>query len=188
MAMNVIHRMLCSSDHWARGVETKLLPWALADVNLGDNTLEIGPGYGANLRVLVDKTPSLTAIELDSAMARRLDDRYGSTVRVLHGDGTDTGLPADHFSSVVCFTMLHHIPSAQLQDRLLAEALRVLRPGGVFAGSDAVTSLKFRLIHFRDICNPIPPDALAERLRRTGFRDVHVDTRDGRLRWRAVKA
>jgi 16S rRNA A1518/A1519 N6-dimethyltransferase RsmA/KsgA/DIM1 with predicted DNA glycosylase/AP lyase activity len=32
---------------------------------LGENTLEIGPGYGANLRALADKT-ALTALEIDN--------------------------------------------------------------------------------------------------------------------------
>ena len=78
------------------------------------------------------------------AMAERLRERYGDRARIVTGDGTDTGMPADEFSSVVSFTMLHHVPTAALQDRLFAEAFRVLRPGGVFAGSDGVTSLKFR--------------------------------------------
>ncbi|WP_260860617.1 hypothetical protein [Mycobacterium tilburgii] len=49
MAMNLAHRRLCSSDRCAKTVEQYLRPWILADVNLGDNTLEIGPGYGAIL-------------------------------------------------------------------------------------------------------------------------------------------
>lgn len=185
--MNLLHRWYCRSDRWARDVEARLLPWALADVDLGDNVLEIGPGYGANLRVLVERTPQLTAVEIDGPLARRLREVYGSRVRVLHADGTDTGLPADEFSSVVCFTMLHHIPTAAGQDRLFGEARRVLRPGGVFAGTDSVTSLRWRLIHLGDTCNPVPPQTLPARLTAAGFTDVRVDTADGRLRWRAVK-
>ena len=185
--MNLFHRLYCRSDRWARSVEAQLLPWTLADVELGDNVLEIGPGYGANLRVLVERTPQLTAVEIDGPMARLLQDGYGSRARILHADGTDTGLPADEFSSVVCFTMLHHIPTADGQDRLFAEALRVLRPGGVFAGSDSISSLRWRLIHLGDTCNPVPPQTLPERLAAAGFADVRVDTADGRLRWRAVK-
>jgi SAM-dependent methyltransferase len=188
MAMNLAHRRICSSERWAKQVEDELLPWALADVDLGDNTLEIGPGYGAILRVLIDMTPRLTAVEIDTAMAQRLQRLYGDRARIINADGTDTGLPSDEFSSVVSFTMLHHIPTAELQDRLFAEAFRVLRPGGVFAGSDSVTSLKFRILHFRDTCNTVSPETLPDRLRAAGFRDVDVEVRGGRQRWRAIKA
>jgi SAM-dependent methyltransferase len=185
--MNLCHRLCCSSNRWANTVESQLLPWVLADVELGDNTLEIGPGYGANLRVLVDKTANLTAVEIDAPMAQRLQRLYGERARIINGDGTDTGLPADEFSSVVCFTMLHHIPTADLQDRLLGEAFRVLRPGGVFVGSDSVRSLRSRILHFLDTCNPVDRQTFPERLRAAGFDDVHVEGNGRRLRWRAVK-
>ncbi|CAJ1498864.1 methyltransferase domain-containing protein [[Mycobacterium] kokjensenii] len=187
MAMNLAHRMCCSSRYWARSVERDLLPWALAGVDLGDNTLEIGPGYGANLRCLVEMTPQLTAVEIDTAMAARLQAKYGARARIVNGDGTDTGLPSDDFSSVVCFTMLHHVPTAQLQDLLFAEAFRVLKPGAVFAGTDGVHSTIFQALHFRDTYNPVSPDTLPERLQRTGFRDIEVTVRGGDQRWRAVK-
>ena len=187
MAMNLAHRRICSSDRWAKQVADDLLPWALAGVDLGDNTLEIGPGYGAILRVLVDKTPRLTSVEIDTPMAQRLQRLYGERARIINADGTDTGLPDNEFSSVVSFTMLHHVPTAELQDRLFAEAFRVLRPGGVFAGSDSVTSLRFRILHFRDTCNTVAPETLPDRLRAAGFRDVEVEVRGGRQRWRAVK-
>ncbi len=185
--MNLCHRLSCNSKWWAKTVQEQLLPWVLAEVDLGDNTLEIGPGYGANLRVLVDMTPKLTAVEIDRAMAERLRGRYGDRARIVHGDGTDTGLPAEDFSSVVCFTMLHHIPTPPLQDKLFAEAFRVLRPGGVFAGSDGVPSVPLRIAHFRDTCNPVVPATLPDRLRRAGFGDVHVETKRGEQRWQAVK-
>lgn len=188
MAMNVCHRLCCSSNYWAKAVERRLLPWALADVDLGTNTLEIGPGYGANLRVLVDKSPKLTAVEIDAPMAQRLQGTYGDRARIINGDGTASGLPDRYFSSVVCFTMLHHVPTPPLQDQLFAEAFRVLTPCGVFAGSDGVHSIPFRIAHIRDTYNPVSPDTLPDRLRRAGFSDVYVDTKGGDQRWRAVKS
>ena len=55
MAMNLLHQRRCSSVGWADMVRDELVPWALADVELGDQTLEIGPGYGATLRALVER-------------------------------------------------------------------------------------------------------------------------------------
>jgi SAM-dependent methyltransferase len=188
MAMNLCHRLCCSSDRYFKAVEDALLPWALGDVELGDNVLEIGPGCGANIRVLIDKAPHYTAVEIDQPMADRLKDKYGDRARIIWGDGTDTGLPSEEFSSAVCFTMLHHVPTPALQDQLLAEAFRVLRPGGVFAGSDSADSTLFRLLHFRDTCNPVHPQTFSERLRAAGFDNVHVEASGRRLRWHASKA
>lgn len=187
MVMNALHRWRCSSAGWAAMVRDDLLPWALADVELGDQTLEIGPGYGATLRALVDRAGAVTAVEVDQPMAERLDRIYGDRARVIHGDGSNTGLPNNAFSSVVCFTMLHHVPTDRLQDQLFAEAFRVLRPGGVFAGSDRVPSLPFRLIHIGDIYNPVRPDALRNRLCAAGFGDVRIEVAGVRLRWQAVR-
>jgi len=187
MAMNLVHRLCCGSVYWATTVEQKLLPWVLRGVDLGENTLEIGPGYGANLRALVDRTATLTALEIDRGLAERLARKYGSRARIIHGDGTDTGLAGAEFSSVVCFTMLHHVPTPPLQDQLFAEAFRLLRPRGVFAGSDGVPSLPFRLAHIADTYNPVSPDGLPDRLRRAGFTDVRVGVAGGEQRWKAVR-
>ncbi len=83
--------------------------------------------------------------------------------------------------------MLHHVPTAAHQDRAIAEAYRVLRPGGTFAGSDSRPSLRFRLLHFRDTMNTLDPATLPTRLERAGFTDVAVELHleSGGLRFRA---
>lgn len=103
MAMNLLHRRHCSSAGWEKAVANQLLPWALQHVELGPRTLEIGPGYGATLQALLGLTASLTAVEVDNSMVERLNRRYGQRARIIRGDGTQTGLPDDHFTSVVCF-------------------------------------------------------------------------------------
>jgi 16S rRNA A1518/A1519 N6-dimethyltransferase RsmA/KsgA/DIM1 with predicted DNA glycosylase/AP lyase activity len=75
--MNLLHRLRCSSANWAKSASDQLLPWALDHVELGSRTLEIGPGYGATLCALLDRTTSLTAVEIDSSMADRLNCLYG---------------------------------------------------------------------------------------------------------------
>ena len=186
--MNWFHRQVCRSGRWRRRVKGELLPWALQDVDLGDDVLEIGPGPGITTDLLRARTRRLTALEVDAAAAASLEKRLdGSGVRVVHGDGAAMPFADGAFSGVVAFTMLHHVPSVALQDRLLAEARRVLRPGGVFAGFDGVGSFLFRLIHLGDIYTPADPDTFASRLEAAGFTEVAVERGWGRFRFRATR-
>ncbi|WP_431970878.1 class I SAM-dependent methyltransferase [Nocardia sp. bgisy134] len=185
MPMNLLHRMLCRSALWERTSATRIVPWALTGLDLGAAALEIGPGYGANVRTLASRTGALTGLEIDPGLAARLRDRHGADMTAVEGDGAAMPLPDSAFDAVVCFTMLHHVPSAAVQDAVFAEALRVLRPGGVFAGSDGLDSRGFRLLHVGDTCVPVPPDTAAERLTRAGFTDVDIETGTTSFRFRA---
>jgi SAM-dependent methyltransferase len=187
MPMNLVHRKLCGSAKWADSVEQSLLPWALADLDLSGDVLEVGPGFGATTRVLARQLDRLTALEIDEASAMRLTGQFDERVRIVHGDGTAMPFDDASFDAVVCFTMLHHVPSPPLQDQVFAEVVRVLRPGGVFAGSDSRTSLRMRLIHVGDTLVPLDPAALPARLERAGLGEVQVDVREHRLRFRARK-
>ncbi|MDJ1136425.1 class I SAM-dependent methyltransferase [Streptomyces iconiensis] len=186
MPMNRAHRKLCSSEKWAMGVRERLLPWALDDVQLGDDVVEIGPGYGANLRVLVEQVPRLTAVEVDGRTAELLRSQWGERARVVHADGAAMPLADGAYSAVVCFTMLHHVPTAEQQDGIFAEAFRVLRPGGTFAGADSQLNFRFRLLHIGDTMNVVDPATLPARLTEAGFTDVSVDLHPetGGLRFR----
>jgi SAM-dependent methyltransferase len=94
---------------------------------------------------------------------------------------------AGRFSAVVSFTMLHHVPSPESQDRLLAEVCRVLRPGGVFAGSDSTASFLFRLAHLGDTMVLIDPDRFASRLQAAGFADAGVRRGNRAFSFRAIR-
>ncbi len=84
--------------------------------------------------------------------------------------------------------MLHHVPTPALQDRLLAEVWRVLRPGGVFAGVDGVGSFLFWLIHLGDTYTPVNPNTFGQRLEAAGFADVAIERVLGGFRFRAARA
>jgi SAM-dependent methyltransferase len=186
--MNWFHRQVCRSGRWRRRVERDLLPWALQGVELGDDVLEIGPGPGVTTDLLRGRTRRLTALEVDAAAAAALQERLdGSGVRAVHGDGAAMPFADGSFSGVAAFTMLHHVPTAALQDRLLAEARRVLRPGGVFAGFDGVGSFLFRLIHLGDTYMPVDPATFGRRLEAAGFADVAVERGWARFRFRATR-
>jgi SAM-dependent methyltransferase len=185
--MNWFHRHVCRSGRWRRRVKN-LLPWALQGVELGEDVLEIGPGPGVTTDLLRGWTRRLTALEVDAAAAGSLQTRLdGNGVRVVHGDAAAMPFADGSFSGVVAFTMLHHVPSAALQDRLLAEARRVLRPGGVFVGFDGVGSFLFRLIHLGDTYTPVNPDTFGPRLEAAGFAEVAVERGRARFRFRAAR-
>ncbi len=186
--MNLLHRWACRSAGWGKLLEDRIIPWTLEGVDLGDDALEIGPGPGLTTDVLRTRVPRLTCIEIDRRLAASLTKRTaGSNVTVVEGDATKMTFPDGSFSGAISLTMLHHVPSPALQDRLLAETYRVLRPGGWFAGTDSRTSLRWRLYHLFDTCVPVDPSTFASRLERAGFVEATVDSNPWAFRFRARK-
>ena len=186
--MNPIHNVVCSSRQWRRRVQRQLVPWAIDDLELGARVLELGPGFGATTRVLARRVGRLDVLELDKRYCERLQVQLGSRVNVTRGDASAMPYPDESFSAVVCFTMLHHVPTRALQDTVFSEARRVLAPGGVFAGTDSLgTGAVFKLIHLGDTLVPVDPDELPQRLLAAGLSDPTVDRADGSFRFRARK-
>ena len=184
--MNLFHRWYCGTARWAKSVQEQGLPRLLDGVELGDDVLEIGPGPGVTTDWLRTRIPRLTAIEIDEKLARSLRERMeGTNVTVVEGDGTRMSFPDASFSGAISLTMLHHVPTAELQDQLFAEARRVLRPGGVFTGFDSTPNFIFNLFHLFDTCVPVDPETLPQRLEAAGFVDVTSFTFPGGFSFRA---
>jgi len=185
--MNLAHRCLCGSSLWRRVLQQDVFPWVLDGVSLGEDLLELGPGPGLTTDLLQRRVGSLTAVEIDFDFASQLADRLKNTsARVIQGDATALPFADSTFTSAASFTMLHHLPRPALQDRMFREVHRVLRPEGAFAGTDGLNSWAMRLLHLADRLTPIDPVALPARLEEAGFRDIVVEVRPGRFRFRAV--
>ncbi|MGH9376989.1 MAG: class I SAM-dependent methyltransferase [Terriglobia bacterium] len=178
--MNQFHRWICQSGYWKRKLEQRVLPWVLGDLELGGNLLEVGPGPGLTTDLLRLRVGRLTAVEIDSHLAESLASRlHGTNVEVVRGDATALPFQDGSFSGAVSFTMLHHVPSAELQDRLLREVCRVIYPGAVFAGVDSLSNLRMRLLHIWDTLVPVDPSTLGARLEAAGFTRISIAV-DGR--------
>jgi SAM-dependent methyltransferase len=186
--MNQGHLEFLASPDWARMLETDLLPWVEQAGDLGDDVLEIGPGPGLTTDLLRSRAHRLTALEIDPTLAGPLKERLaGTNVEVICADATAAGLDADRFSAATCFSMLHHMPSPEDQDRLFAELARVLRPGAIFVGADALDLDVLRAGHVEDTFVPVDPERLPDRLSAAGFTDTTVDIGEYQFRFLSHK-
>jgi SAM-dependent methyltransferase len=169
-AMNENHAKLMPSPEWAAHIQDEVLPQATAGVELGADLLELGPGPGAATEWLRHRVNRLVAVEHEEEAAARLAARFaGTNVEVVRGDAAALGYPDAAFDTIATCTMLHHVPTRTLQDKVLAEAFRVLRPGGTFLGSDSLPSDDLHQFHEGDTYNPVEPAAFLTRLQTTGF-------------------
>lgn len=184
--MNLLHRWYCRSDRWKHTLENDILPWSLHGVELGEDLLEIGPGPGLTTDWLRHRYRSITCLEIDSRLARSLQNRmFGTNVIVHNGSATAMPFRDQTFSAVVSFTMLHHMPSMESQDCVFRETFRVLRPGGMFAGTDSSSSLLMKIVHIGDTMVLVDPDRLMARLQSAGFHSVEVTRGSDRFRFSA---
>lgn len=184
--MNIAHLELLRSAGWRDLLRDFIIPFALEGIDfdgLGDDVLEIGPGPGLTTELLREQLRTLTALELDRDLASELEDRFGDRVDVVEGDATSMPFETDRFSAVVSFTMLHHVPTEDMQDRLFAEVRRVLRTGGLFVANDSVGSEELAALHNEDVYNPVDPATVADRLRGAGF--SRIDMRSNDFGWAA---
>jgi ubiquinone/menaquinone biosynthesis C-methylase UbiE len=154
-------------------------------ISLGDHVLEIGAAFGSTTVLLKDEVPRLTAVEIDPEMAAVASERVaGSAATVVNVDATDLPFDDATFSSAICIYVLHHVPTPALQDRLLSEAARVLRPGGVLLGWDSLDGEGIRAYHRDDVFVPVDETTFAGRLLAAGFAEAETRTdEDDGYRW-----
>jgi len=147
--MSPSERAFCCGAVWRSG--SAVIARELRAQRLGRDVLEIGAGSGSVAQQLLSKNPALAwvAMDIDPHMTRAAATRLHGfpNASVKTGDATAMPFPDGSFDSVVSCLMLHHIID---WERAVAEAARVLRPGGIFAGYDLVRTPLASLFHRLD--------------------------------------
>lgn len=190
--MSAIESAFCRSAPWEWFARRAVLPWALDGHGLTGDVLEIGGGGGAMAEGVARMFPTacLTVTDVDDAMVSTARARLGNhqNVAVERADITALRFHDGSFDAVTTYLMMHHVIAWQ---EALAEALRVLRPGGTFIGYDLTDTPIARLVHRAD-GSPHRIIAMAEMragLADIGFADVTVRSSalSHLMRFRAVK-
>ncbi len=147
--MSRSERAFCCGAVWRSS--SAVIARELRAQRLGRDVLEIGSGSGSVARQLLSKEPELVwvAMDIDPHMTRAAATRLRGfpNASAKTADATAMPFPDDSFDSIVSCLMLHHIID---WERAVAEAARVLRPGGIFVGYDLVRTPLASLFHRLD--------------------------------------
>lgn len=105
---------------------------AALDLKPGDDLLDVACGWGEFLAVHASQARRVAGIDISGEQAtlagQRLADRIASeTAEVVQGDAAALPWKEGTFSAVTCMDAFPFFPAPE---RVLAEVLRVLRPGG----------------------------------------------------------
>lgn len=185
--MSAIESAFCRSRPWTRFADRTVLPWALQGVAPAGSLRELGAGSGAMAAGTARANPqlSLTVTDLDPSMIaaaeHRLADYTNVTVQV--ADVMDLPFDAQSFDVVASYLMLHHVIEWRTA---LAEATRVLKPGGRLIGYDLERTWIATAIHRLDR-SPFALLIAAElrtALADAGFTKIEVRPDFGRLAMR----
>lgn len=115
-------------------VETAIPPRPYRDI------LDMGCGFGKSTRPFVDAFPDAHVVGIDLSapnlkLAHQQAERLRKPIALFQRAAEATGFDDESFDLVTATMLIHEMPMPVLR-RVLAEALRVLRPGGLLAVLD----------------------------------------------------
>jgi arsenite methyltransferase len=162
-------------------------PTALIDLREGQVVLDLGSGGGLDVLLSARRVGSsgkvygLDMTDEMLALARDNQRKAGAeNVEFLKGDIQAIPLPENSVDVVISNCVINLAPD---KSQVLAEAFRVLRPGGRFAVSDVVVRGEVPAAIRRDmelwvgcIAGALDEKEYAKKLRGVGFTDIDVET------------
>jgi SAM-dependent methyltransferase len=161
-------------------------PTALIDLRAGETVLDLGSGGGIDVLLSAQRVgPTGKAYGLDMtddmlALARENQKQAGLTnVEFLKGEIENIPLPDDSVHVIISNCVINL--SAE-KDRVLREALRVLKPGGRFAVSDVVVRgsvpdevRKSMLLWVGCIGGALEENEYIAKLKAAGFESISIE-------------
>lgn len=160
-------------------------PTALAQLNPGETVLDLGSGGGIDVLLSarrVGQTGQVYGLDMTDemlALARENQQKSGAqNVEFLKGEIEDIPL-ADHSVDVIISNCVINLSSDK--DRVLAEAFRVLKPGGRLAVSDVVVrgDVPAEIRHSVElwmgcVAGALEESAYGDKLVKAGFQDIEI--------------
>ena len=150
-AMSAVERLFCQSSAWRWFAGRLVLRWALQGRPPHGDVLELGAGGGAMAKETMRRFPTarLTLTDVDPAMLTALSRRVGGVqgATLVTADATRLPFADGSFDVVTSYLMLHHVIE---WEAAIAEACRVLRPGGLLVGYDLVETRLTEWLHWAD--------------------------------------
>ncbi|KAH6775395.1 hypothetical protein C2S52_012956 [Perilla frutescens var. hirtella] len=127
--------------NWLQAIENHHQQYS-GNSKIGD-ILDIGCSVGVSTGFLAEKFASAKVTGLDLspyflAVGQYKDKKRNqgkNTIRWIHGNGENTGLPSKSFDLVSIAYVMHECPERAIKN-MVKEAFRLLRPGGTFAVTD----------------------------------------------------
>ncbi len=176
--MSDLESVFCRTPLWRAFARRYVVPRVLPR-ELGAEVLEIGCGSGAMAAEVLRVRPDVqryVATDVDPAMvalARRQLAGFGARAEAQEVDAAGLPFADGSFDVVVSWLMLHHTIT---WEQVLADAVRVLRPGGLLAGYDLPDSRRSRFVHrlTRSTVRMVAPADLAAELEGLGLGGVQV--------------
>jgi len=96
----------------------------------GDKVLDSGCGNGRFYEFLKNKKIDYSGVDVSEKLIKIAKERYPEA-KFQTANALTLPFSDNCFDNILCVAVLHHIPSAELRNQFLNEAIRALRPNGL---------------------------------------------------------